>query len=155
MRSAYHIADEPAPSPLSKVAVRPLWPMLAVMFGGAWLAWPWFALNAFAIGSASRKRELGLIALGIGLTAALSLVIVRSFERGVIDDEQFGYAIISVVAVKLLCCYRLQLMQTRSYELYRYFGGVSRNGTIAIIIAFMLRKAVLLKLPLVGILFLA
>ena len=55
MSRAYHIADEPAASPLSKYAVSPLWPMLAVMFGGAWLAWPWFAVNAFAIGSASRK----------------------------------------------------------------------------------------------------
>ena len=54
---------------MSKLAVSPLWPMLGVMFGGAWLSWSWFALNSFAIGSASRKREIWLIAFGLALTS--------------------------------------------------------------------------------------
>jgi len=43
----YRIADEPRPGALSQLAVNPLWPLLAVMLGGTWIAWPWFALNTF------------------------------------------------------------------------------------------------------------
>ena len=33
------VADEPLPGPLQRIAVNPFWPLLAVMFGGAWVSW--------------------------------------------------------------------------------------------------------------------
>jgi len=69
----YRIIDEPRPGPLAQIAVNPVWPFLSVMMAGGWLAWPWFALNAFAIGSA-RKRAEALTVLGATLAAgALAL----------------------------------------------------------------------------------
>ena len=35
--SGYRIADEPRPGAMEHLAVDPLWPFLAIMFGGAWL----------------------------------------------------------------------------------------------------------------------
>jgi hypothetical protein len=148
MSDGYHIADEPADSVVSKLAVSPLWPMLAVMFGGAWLSWSWFALNSFAIGSATRKRELGLIAFGLGLTAALAVSLLGAANRGLIGPDRFPYVVLPLIAVKLTVCYRLQLMQGRSYQLYRYFGGISRSGVAGLVLGFLLRKS-LFELPLV------
>ena len=57
MRGGYAIADEPEASRLAHLTVRPSMPLLALMLGGAWIAWPWFALNAYAMGSPTRRRE--------------------------------------------------------------------------------------------------
>ena len=43
--SGYRIADEPRPGAMEHLAVDPLWPFLAIMFGGAWLSWPWFVFK--------------------------------------------------------------------------------------------------------------
>jgi len=147
VHDAYRIADEPAESPLSKLAVSPLWPMLAVMFGGAGLSWSWFALNSFAIGSASRKRELTTIALGLGLTIGIGLLAIAGYAHFIGQRDYFAYAMLPVVACKLLFCYRLQLMQTRSYELYKYFGGISRNGAAVLLLGYFVRQS-LFHLPL-------
>ncbi|HWZ89712.1 MAG TPA: hypothetical protein VNW92_12700 [Polyangiaceae bacterium] len=146
-REGYRIADEPAASPLSKFAVSPLWPMLGVMFGGAGLSWSWFALNSFAIGSATRKRELGLVVFGLALTSGLVLLLLSAEDRGLMSPDRFAYAVLPVIAVKLTVCYRLQLMQMRSHQLYRYFGGISRSGVVGLVLGYLLRKS-LFELPL-------
>ena len=54
---SYTLADEPQPSGLQHLVVNPLWPLFGFMFGGAWLAFPWYVFNGFAMGSPTRKRE--------------------------------------------------------------------------------------------------
>ena len=48
---SYTIPDEPRPSPWNHLVVRPNAPLLASMLCGAWLAWPWFVVNAIAMGA--------------------------------------------------------------------------------------------------------
>ena len=64
----YRIADEPAPGSLAVVATSPLWPFIAVMLGGVWLSWTWFAVNSFAVGSPSRRREIIWIVAGLAVS---------------------------------------------------------------------------------------
>ena len=52
---SYRIGDEPRPGALARVAVDPMWPLLAVMLGGVWLSWPWFVLNGVVVGSPTRQ----------------------------------------------------------------------------------------------------
>ena len=54
---SYRIGDEPQPGPLAQVAVNPVWPLLVVMFGGADLSWPWFALNSLASAALTAVRS--------------------------------------------------------------------------------------------------
>src|SRR5690606_15917739 len=49
-RMSYRIEDEPGSSALERAIVDPRWPLLASMFAGGWLAFPWFVVNAFALG---------------------------------------------------------------------------------------------------------
>ena len=61
----YQIADEPIETSLRAYVVRPSAPLMAIMLGGAWLSWPWFAFNAIAMGSPTRRKEIGLCAAGV------------------------------------------------------------------------------------------
>ena len=54
MPAVYRIIDEPAPTALERTIVNPTWPLFASMFAGSWLAFPWFVLNAFALGGRRR-----------------------------------------------------------------------------------------------------
>ena len=58
MAETYKIIDEPAPSTISRIAVNPVWIFLASLFGGTGIGLAWFALNAFAISSASCCRPM-------------------------------------------------------------------------------------------------
>ena len=71
MTATYRIADEPTPGRLAGLVVNPFWPLLGAMLGGFWLALPWFALNAAALGSATRRREWAYLAGGMAVSAAL------------------------------------------------------------------------------------
>ena len=70
MSSGYVIADDPRPGKLAHLSVSPMWPFFAVMFAGAWLAWPWYVLNSFAIGSPNQKREIALVVTGFSTAAS-------------------------------------------------------------------------------------
>ena len=56
--SSYRLPDEPKPGRLERLVTDPIWPLFATMLAGAWLGLPWFAFNAFALGSPTRWREL-------------------------------------------------------------------------------------------------
>ena len=47
--------------------------VLAIMFGGAWLSWPWFVFNGFVVGSPTRKKELALVLVGFAGNFVLSM----------------------------------------------------------------------------------
>lgn len=142
----YRIADEPRPSPLSRVAVSPFWPLLAMMLGGAWLGVPWFVVNAFAIGSATRWREVAL-ALGTLAGTAVLFVALVALERSVaIPEVAFPYLALVLVVWKLGMAYLLQLTQASSFELFTTYGGRPANGVFGLLLAWFARDAVLVSI---------
>lgn len=144
---SYRVLDEPNPGGFSHLAVNPLWPLLAVMLGGVWLSWPWFVLNAFAVGSPTRSRELGLALGGLGGTAGLLVLLGWLRYQDLLGDVGFSYAVVGLVVWKLLVSYWLYVLQARTFGLYEYFGGTVRNGALVVVLAFFLRPRVLAGLP--------
>jgi len=145
----YRIMDEPAPSGLGHLIVQPMWPLLAVMFAGVWLALPWFVLNAFALGSPTRLKELGVAALGpLGLLGLwFGLRVVDTLPQ--VPDGAMPYLALLLTLWKLAVAYWLFDMQKQSFALHEYFGGRVRNGMVVVGAGFLLRGAVL-KVPFDG-----
>ena len=144
----YRIADEPTPGPLAVVATSPLWPFVAMMLAGVWLSWTWFAVNSFAVGSPSRRKEMIWIIAGLAVSALMAYAILASAERGIIANEHIKYAVLVVTVWQLGVSYVLFMLQNRTIEIYEYFGGVLRNGLIFLVLAaFIGRPMVVAKLP--------
>lgn len=146
--AAYRIADEPAPGALANIAVNPLWPLVAVMFGGVWLSWSWFLLNGLAVGSPTRKREWAWIVAGLAVSAALLYGLFSLVDSGLILEKYVKYAFLLVVVWKLGVTYVLFSLQSHSIELYEYYGGRLRNGAYVIIAAYLLSPGIMKDLPL-------
>jgi hypothetical protein len=142
----YRILDEPRPGAQAHLSVNPFWILLSVMMGGAWLAWPWFVFNSFAIGSATRIKEIALVVFGVIGSAALYLGILALVTASVIDERSLAYALLAIVTWKVGISYALQVLQSRSFQLYEYFGGPSKSGVLMMVVGFMLRGAVLERL---------
>ncbi|MBK6687938.1 MAG: hypothetical protein IPG45_25920 [Deltaproteobacteria bacterium] len=142
----YRIIDEPQPSKLSHLAVNPFWILLGGMLGGFWLAGPWFVLNSIAIGSATRRKELEWLFYGV-LALLAGLVLVNHLAWRV--DEQgwdlrvVRFGVLAVQLTKLAIYYLLHNQQSRSFQLYEYFGGLVRNGALVAIGATFVKGYVL------------
>jgi hypothetical protein len=134
----YHLDDEPLPGPLSRLAVSPMWPLLAVMLGGCWLSWPWFAFNGWAVGSPTRRRETALVVAGFIGSVLLVATILLMDRRGLFSPISARFALLTVLIWKLLVSYSLYITQSRSFELYRYYGGPARNGLLVVVLGFFL-----------------
>jgi hypothetical protein len=139
----YRIADEPSPGAHAELSVNPFFILLAVMLGGVWLAWPWFLFNAFAIGSATLKREVGLVIGGFAGSGALIWFGARLVAGGVIDERALPYALLVLVVYKLAVSYALFTNQARSHQLYEYFGGTTKNGMLVVFVGLLARRTVL------------
>lgn len=146
---AYRILDEPAPSGLGHLIVHPMWPLLSVMFAGMWLALPWFVVNAFALGSPTRRKELGVAILGpVGLLGLwFGLVVVVNVAR--LPDGALPYLMLVLTLWKLAVAYWLFDLQKQSFALHEYFGGRVRNGMWVVGVGLLLRGAVV-KVPFGG-----
>jgi len=147
--AGYRIVDEPAPAALEQLIVNPVLPLLGSMFGGAWLAYPWFVLNAFALGGKRRFQDLGIALLGLGLSALVLLVISVLASRLVLDERSLPYAQLLPIGVRLAVFYWLFMRQEQSFALYTYFGGKSRNAMLVVVAGFFLRSKLLAAAPLV------
>ena len=145
--STYKIADEPAPSTLARYAVNPLYPMLASMFAGVWFAWPWFAFNSFAIGSPTRRAELAWLAAGLIVPSAVGLALILAREAGFLPQAAGPYVGLAVVVLKLVVVYAVFLLQSRTIEIYEYYGGKLVNGIWPLIAALYLGDRWLLDAP--------
>jgi hypothetical protein len=136
--SAYRLADEPRPGTLAKLAVRPLWPLFAVMFAGPWLSWPWFVLNAFAVGSPTRGRELRL-AVGGAIGSLVLVVGLALLVRQVAGLAAWlSYLLTLVVIWQLGITYALYTLQARTFGIYEYYGGIVQNGLPVVFVGFIL-----------------
>lgn len=136
---AYRIADEPSPGALGRFAVNPFWPMLASMLAGAWVGVPWYALNALALGSATRRRELVWLLAGVLGAAAAVGAIFLAYYRGLVPLASIRlvlrYGHVLVVAWRLTAAYAVFQLQESSFELHRHFGGRVVNGAPLVILA--------------------
>lgn len=139
----YRIEDEPRPGKLQTIAVRPLWPLLGVMLGGTWLAWPWFVLNAVAVGSPTLWREILWVAGGFVGAAGLIVGLFGLVGAGILPEAGIPYAVIALVVWKLLVSYRVYMLQARTFELYEYFGGTVKNGLMVAVAALFLEPQLL------------
>ena len=132
---SYRILDEPRPGALARAVVNPLWPLLAVMLGGAWLGWPWFVLNAWAVGSPTRLRETLIAVAGFVGNVVLVAAMVAAYEGGFLSQGTIPYALLTVTVWKLGLSYVLYTIQSRSFHLYEYYGGTVRNPLLILVVA--------------------
>jgi len=138
----YHLPDEPRPGALAANVVNPVWPFFAFMLVGPWFGLPWFAFNSVAMGSPTLWREAVAMGLSVVGSVLLLLGITYAFHVGLLDKQTARYAALSMVALRLGCCYAITLMQTRVFELHTYFGGVARNGSLVLIGAMVILRPV-------------
>lgn len=141
MADRYRIVDEPQPGSLTQLAVAPFWPLLALMLGGAWLAWPWFAVNGLAVGSATRRREIGLV-IGALVVSVVIAATVYLLDEGT-SEWVIQLFVLALQIVKLGFGYALFNMQARSFGLFEYFGGTRRNGMFVVLAGAFLRAKLL------------
>ena len=146
--TSYRILDEPSPGRLVRVVVSPLWPLFALLFAGSWVALPWFVLNAFALGSASRARETFVAAVGFAGALGLATAILSLEARGVVPAGAREWVRLSVVAWHLLAGFGLYLLQARSFGVYTQLGGPARTGFWIVLVATVVRGSVLSGSPL-------
>src|ERR1043165_9187860 len=107
---SYQIADQPLDTSLRDYVVRPSAPLLAAMLCGAWLAWPWFAFNAIAMGSPTRRREIALCVAAFAGTAVLAAIVVALFEAGLLPrGAPLRLALLAIVSFKLGISYYLEM----------------------------------------------
>jgi len=142
----YRILDEPQPSTWNHLVVQPLWPLFGLMFGGAWLSFPWFAVNGFALGSQDKYKTLGLALTGFGGALLLSSAILYLNSAGVLPQAGIPYAYLAVVVWKLGIGYFMYFGQSRTFEIYQHFGGPSKNGILLVMAAAFLARTKVLNL---------
>jgi hypothetical protein len=147
--SSYQIADEPAPSTLARFAVNPLYPMLAAMLAGVWFAWPWFAFNSFAIGSPTRRAELAWLVVGLIVPPAIGSALILARGAELLPASAGPYIGLAVIVAKLVVVYAVFLLQSRTIEIYEYYGGKLVNGIWPLLAAFYVGDRLLQGLPVV------
>jgi hypothetical protein len=126
---SYQIADQPVDSSLRDHVVRPSVPLFAAMLCGTWLAWPWFAFNAIAMGSPTRRKEVALCVAAFASTAVLAVIVIELFDLGWIPKgAPLRLALLGLTAYKLAFCYYLELLQQRTFHVYEYYGGTVRDA---------------------------
>lgn len=141
---SYQIADEPHETSLAAYVVRPTAPLLASMVAGAWLAWPWFAFNAIAMGSPTRRKEVALCGLAFVGTAVLGWIVIALFEAGVIPAGlPARLAVLAIVTFKLSMTYYISAVQDRTFHVYEYYGGTVRAAGAVLGAGYWLRTLVI------------
>lgn len=139
----YAIADEPIESSRRHLVVSPSAPLLAEMLCGAWLALPWFAVNAIALGSPTRRKELALCVLSVAVTAVLGATLLALRESGAIESTTvLRLGLLAISAWKLGMTYAIYIIQERTFQVYEYYGGPVRSAAYALGLGISLRATV-------------
>ena len=142
MASSYRIIDEPAPGALSKYVVDPLWPLLGFMLLGSWLSIPWYIFNGVAMGSPTLRREIFWCVISIAGSVGIVMVLDAYYSLDHDNTGQLKYLLLVLLVWKLGVSYVLYMLQSHTFELYRYYGGVVRNGFLFLIVVFIFRRAI-------------
>jgi hypothetical protein len=140
----YTIPDEPAKTNLGHLVVRPGAPLLAAMLCGAWLAWPWFVFNAFAMGSPTRRKELAMCLAAVAGTAALGMIALALIDAGIIESKtEIRLAALVISTWKLGMAYWVMIVQSRTFNVYTYYGGRVRSGYYVLAAGYWIRPLLL------------
>lgn len=145
---AYRIVDEPAPSKLSGLVVAPLFPLLAAMLAGQWLAWPWFVLNGIAMGSVHRRKEQVVVVVAAVVAVVWTLIVLELDRRELLSDVVARLLILALTTWKLGCATWLHQLQSPSHELFSYYGGKGLPAARAVV--FLVVATTLLRPLLLG-----
>ena len=138
------MADEPIETSRRHLVVDPSAPLLAEMLCGSWLSLPWFAFNAVAMGSPTRRKEIGLCVLTLAVTVVLGIAVLALREGGVIESRTvLRFAILGIVTWKLAMAYTIYTLQNRTFHVYEYYGGPVRSASYALSTGWLLRDVVL------------
>ncbi|HEU0034820.1 MAG TPA: hypothetical protein VFQ53_29550 [Kofleriaceae bacterium] len=141
---SYVVADEPIETSWRNYVCHPGAPLLAEMLCGSWLALPWFAFNAIAMGSPTRKKELALCVAGFVVTGVLAAIVIALRDADIIESSTvMRLCILGIVTWKLAIAYIIQTIQARTFHVYEYYGGTVRTGNAIIATGFLLRDYVL------------
>jgi hypothetical protein len=143
--AGYQIADEPTPGTLAKFAVNPIFPFLAIMFGGVWIAWPWLAFNGIAIGSPTLRKELAWLGFGLLGLFVLAVGLLYLIGTGTLEGVAIQYAILCLTVGKLAAVYAVYVMQSHTIQIYEYYGGVLRSGIIVIVVLLFVDRSLLFE----------
>jgi len=144
MTTSYRISDEPAPGALADYAVNPLWPFLSIMLGGVWISWSWFAFNAVAVGSPTLRKEIAWVVVGLVVSVALVIFTFYLEASGILTTKaRVQYALLVLTVWQLGVTYVLYELQSRTIQIYEYFGGKLRNGLIVVVAVMVFRKSIL------------
>jgi hypothetical protein len=141
----YTIPDEPHPTRLQSFVVNPLYPMFATMLAGAWLGWPWFALNAAALGSPTRRREWVVLVACASTTVGLVTLLLSLDEAGAFSELSAALAVIAIDGVKLAFALFLYTVQGRAFVLHEHFGGRVRSGLPVFLLGVLVVRSLVLS----------
>lgn len=141
---SYQIADEPHETSLGAYVVRPGVPLLAAMVAGSWLSWPWFAFNAIAMGSPTKKKEIALVIGAFAGTAVLAMIVIALARAGWLPAGiPTRLAVLGIATFKLGMTYYISTVQERTFHVYQYYGGSVRNAAAILSAGYWLRGIVI------------
>lgn len=116
----YRIADEPAPSRLSRLAMPPAL-VLPLAFYAAMQWSPLFllvpGLNGLLIGGRDRWKGLGMAVLALVLLVAISVGVTLLARSGAVSRTTLGFVAILIDAAPALPLFALTLAQQRTLAL--------------------------------------
>jgi len=140
---SYVIADEPHETSWKHLVVSPTGPLVAEIVVGSWLSLPWFAVNALALGSPTRRKELALCVVQLIVTALLGSLLLWASDRGLIESRTLlQLALLVIVTWKVFVAHSISQLQQRVYQVYELYGGTARATTFVIAGGIVLRPYV-------------
>jgi hypothetical protein len=140
----YAIADEPVETPWRHLVVNPSGPLLAEMLAGSWLAIPWFAFNAIAMGSPTKKREIGMCVGALVVTGVAAAVLIALIDGDIITTRTaVRLCVLAIVSWKLGIAYAINIVQSRTFHVYEYYGGAVRSASGVVATGYLLRDYVI------------
>jgi len=154
MAGTYTLPDEPKPTAMARMSTNPVWPLLAMMFAGTWLALPWFAFNAWAFGSPGRERETA-IALGGIVALFVTLFCIFAAIGGGVPKWTIPYLMMLLTLEKLALAYWLYQLQVGAFSIHAYYGGAHFNGLYLMLLGGFILRPYVAKLVDVHVFFVA
>ena len=146
--SSYRILDEPIAGGLKLPALSPFWPLLGMMFGGAWLGVSMFVFNAIALRGPTMAREIGLAAAILIGSPLILLLIGFALQQQWINEAAIRYAVLVIVAWKFSLAYWIYFSQQGAHALYEYFDRSAANPQMGAGLVFV---GSLLKSKIIGV----
>ncbi|MEM7079026.1 MAG: hypothetical protein AAF513_10400 [Pseudomonadota bacterium] len=131
---SYQVIDEPQVRSWGEmIIVNPVLILFAAMivpmfvslpiYGRFWMPFAWLALNGWALGSATLKRELITSVLGLIAMSAVVFIPALLISSGVVPfsmEQAQPYIAILLMGALFFLLYLVVFPQERSYQLYEY-----------------------------------